>query len=210
MGFRIVVSPSWTFVGHLHKISAIWRSREATREVTFIFTRWDQTVFLLGQGDLVALIQHGGEGWREVSSARSRKRFQTGQNLFSIFHRVFAFRAYEIKLANFLRVERQLRTLLLIFGFKITRLVSMSASLKKNFGNYSPGMNNEIFSFLFLSTPLYLIIFLLNFNFVHHLFPSYFYFIIGSKFSQYNIVLYKHICCDARWTEENLFNTFKQ
>lgn len=128
MGFRIVVSPPWTFVGHLHKISAIWRSREATREVTFIFTRWDQTVFLLGQGDLVALIQHGGEGWREVSSARSRKRFQTGQNLFSIFHRVFAFRAYEIKLANFLRVERQLRTLLLIFGFKITRLVSMSAS----------------------------------------------------------------------------------
>lgn len=42
-------------------------SREATREVTFIFTRWDQTVFLLGQGDLVVLVQHGrGERWREV------------------------------------------------------------------------------------------------------------------------------------------------
>lgn len=152
MGFRIVVSPPWTFVGHLHKISAIWRSREATREVTFIFTRWDQTVFLLGQGDLVALIQHGGEGWREVSSARSRKRFQTGQNLFSIFHRVFAFRAYEIKLANFLRVERQLRTLLLIFGFKITRLVSMSASLK----SLSPVLHITLFLIPFNSLNSFL------------------------------------------------------
>lgn len=69
---------------HFHKISAISRSREATREVTFIFTRWDQTVFLLGQGDLVALVQHGrGERWREVSctSARAsiKETFSTGQ-----------------------------------------------------------------------------------------------------------------------------------
>lgn len=69
---------------HFHKISAISRSREATREVTFIFTRWDQTVFLLGQGDLVVLVQHGrGERWREVSctSARAsiKETFSTGQ-----------------------------------------------------------------------------------------------------------------------------------
>lgn len=62
-------------------------SREATRGGTFIFTRWDQAVFLFGQGDLVVGFSMDGAEKKRVRSrvgscATTAETFSTGQPLF--------------------------------------------------------------------------------------------------------------------------------
>lgn len=171
---------------HFHKISAISRSREATREVTFIFTRWDQTVFLLGQGDLVVLVQHGrGERWREVSctSARAsiKETFSTGQTSLLSSTAFSAFRVRDTTVKSSPERDFLLFSLMKYLPLLFLFLGKKSLSFTRVCTNTS---------YLFL---LYIYIYYL--------------------FKVFSIImLYKHYCdarSTSRWWRKNLFNTFK-
>lgn len=171
---------------HFHKISAISRSREATREVTFIFTRWDQTVFLLGQGDLVVLVQHGrGERWREVSctSARAsiKETFSTGQTSLLSSTAFSAFRVRDTTVKSSPERDFLLFSLMKYLPFPYFCFWEKSH------------WASDVFVQIHL---------------------TYFYYIyIYYLFKVFSIImLYKHYCdarSTSRWWRKNLFNTFK-